>query len=163
MENDYLVAETLIEGMAEVNQQDLAGFTPLMWAAGRGGTSTVKMLLDYEADMNIKAIRGQTATSFALTSNYNAVVDILERHKALLYAEQATRVGEGGGAAVHGEGIPEAQAGAAGALRGGADLPGGQARPELERLRGDLNKRCPRLAARTRSARGVSRPVRLTR
>lgn len=32
-----------------MNGQDLAGFTPLMWAAGRDSADGVKMLLDCEA------------------------------------------------------------------------------------------------------------------
>ena len=31
------------------NAQDLAGFTPLMWASGRDSADGVKMLLDCEA------------------------------------------------------------------------------------------------------------------
>ena len=47
-EHDALAIETFIEGMADVNAQDLAGFTALMWAAGRDGADCVKMLLDCE-------------------------------------------------------------------------------------------------------------------
>merc|ERR1719510_2461486 len=95
-ENDHQAVETCIEGMADVNMQDLAGFTPLMWAAGRNGAESVKMLLDYEADMNLKAARGQTAMTFALTNGCNAIVDILEKHKALLDAEEAKKIKERG-------------------------------------------------------------------
>merc|ERR1712066_4563 len=76
------------------NRQDLAGFTPLMWAAGRNGTESVKMLLDYEADMNIKAAKGQTAMTFALTNGCNAIIDILEKHQAILDAEEFRRIQE---------------------------------------------------------------------
>merc|ERR1712060_660072 len=95
-ENDQMAIETFIEGAADVNQQDLAGFTSLMWAAGRNSSESVKMLLDYEADMNIKAHRGQTAMTFALTNGCNAIVDILEKHQALLDAEEAKRIKERG-------------------------------------------------------------------
>merc|ERR1712039_475251 len=91
-----MAIETFIEGMADVNAKDLAGFTPLMWAAGRNGTETVKMLLDYEADMNIKAAKGQTAMTFALTNGCNAIADILEKHQAILDAEEAKRILEKG-------------------------------------------------------------------
>eukprot|EP00931_Biecheleriopsis_adriatica_P012556 TRINITY_DN113729_c0_g1_i1.p1 TRINITY_DN113729_c0_g1~~TRINITY_DN113729_c0_g1_i1.p1 ORF type:complete len:457 (+),score=140.96 TRINITY_DN113729_c0_g1_i1:70-1371(+) len=94
-ENDIQAIETLIEGMADVNAKDLAGFTPLMWAAGRNSADSVKMLLDYEADMNAKAARGQTAMTFALTNGCNAIVDILEKHLAILDAE-AKRIKEQG-------------------------------------------------------------------
>merc|ERR1719387_2263448 len=82
-ENDSSVIECLMDGLADVNAKDLAGFTPLIWAAGRGGEQSVKMLLDYEADMNIQANRGQTAMTFALTNGNNAIVDILEKHKMI--------------------------------------------------------------------------------
>lgn len=95
-ENDQLAIEMFIEGMANVDAQDLAGFTPLMWAAGRNAAESVKMLLDYEADMNVKANRGQTAMTFALTNGCNAIVDILERHQMLLDREEAKRIKEKG-------------------------------------------------------------------
>jgi len=95
-ENDFQAIETCIEGMADVNTQDLAGFTPLMWAAGRNGAESVKMLLDYEADMNIKAARGQTAMTFALTNGCSAIVDILEKHQMIRDAEEAKRIKERG-------------------------------------------------------------------
>eukprot|EP00438_Fugacium_kawagutii_P007980 Skav221225 [mRNA] locus=scaffold2467:316786:324747:+ [translate_table: standard] len=71
------------------NSQDLAGFTPLMWAAGRDSADGVKMLLDCEADLSLKAARGQTAMTFALTNGCNAIVDILDKQQAILDAEEA--------------------------------------------------------------------------
>mmetsp|Transcript_66765 Transcript_66765/g.157232 ORF Transcript_66765/g.157232 Transcript_66765/m.157232 type:complete len:434 (+) Transcript_66765:57-1358(+) len=95
-ENDAMAIETFIEGMADVNAQDLAGFTPLMWSAGRDSTDCVKMLLDCEADMHVAAARGQTAMTFALTNGCNAIVDMLEKHQAILDAEEAKRIKEQG-------------------------------------------------------------------
>ena len=43
----------------------------------------------YKADMNVKAARGQTAMTFALTNGCNAIVDMLEKHQAILDAEEA--------------------------------------------------------------------------
>lgn len=95
-EHDLPAIETLIEGMADVNAQDLAGFTPLMWASGRDSADGVKMLLDCEADLAVKAARGQTAMTFALTNGCNAIVDILDKHQAILDAEEARRIKEKG-------------------------------------------------------------------
>jgi len=95
-ENDIPAIETFIEGMADVNAKDLAGFTALMWAAGRNNAEGVKMLLDYEADMNVKAARGQTAMTFALTNGCTAIADMLEKHQAILDAEEAKRIKERG-------------------------------------------------------------------
>lgn len=95
-EHDLPAIETLIEGMADVNAQDLAGFTPLMWASGRDSADGVKMLLDCEADLAVKAARGQTAMTFAFTNGCNAIVDILDKHQAILDAEEARRIKEKG-------------------------------------------------------------------
>lgn len=91
-EHDLPAIETLIEGMADVNAQDLAGFTPLMWASGRDSADGVKMLLDCEADLAVKAARGQTAMTFALTNGCNAIVDILDKHQTILDAEDRKSV-----------------------------------------------------------------------
>ena len=123
------------------NAQDLAGFSPLMWAAGRDSADGVKMLLDCEAvgpkssgdeqlpkpivwvdrfgfgigtlvpvllkisqaDLSLKAARGQTAMTFALTNGCNAIVDILDKQQAILDAEEARRIKE------KGEGRPQAE------------------------------------------------------
>ena len=42
-----------------------------------------------EADLAVKAARGQTAMTFALTNGCNAIVDILDKHQAILDAEEA--------------------------------------------------------------------------
>eukprot|EP00811_Abedinium_folium_P025849 NODE_3726_length_1995_cov_8.985011.p1 GENE.NODE_3726_length_1995_cov_8.985011~~NODE_3726_length_1995_cov_8.985011.p1 ORF type:complete len:411 (-),score=153.80 NODE_3726_length_1995_cov_8.985011:694-1926(-) len=92
MADDTLALETFIEGQADVNQRDLAGFTPLMWAAGRDGAGAVKMLLDKEADMTLKANRGQTALTLAQTNKNSAIIDILEEHLMLLDKEAAKEI-----------------------------------------------------------------------
>lgn len=84
VEGDQVALEMFIEAKADLNAQDAAGFTPLMWAAGRNCVPVVKMLLDRGADANIKAVRGQTALTFALTNGNDAVVDVLERHQMIL-------------------------------------------------------------------------------
>ena len=61
-EHDLPAIETFIEGMADVNAQDLAGFTPLMWAAGRDSADGVKMLLDCEAGVCLCCISSRLAT-----------------------------------------------------------------------------------------------------
>lgn len=42
-----------------------------------------------QADLSLKAARGQTAMTFALTNGCNAIVDILDKHQAILDAEEA--------------------------------------------------------------------------
>ena len=45
-----------------------------------------------QADLAVKAARGQTAMTFALTNGCNAIVDILDKHQAILDAEEAWSV-----------------------------------------------------------------------
>lgn len=42
-----------------------------------------------QADLALRAARGQTAMTFALTNGCNAIVDILDKHQAILDAEEA--------------------------------------------------------------------------
>jgi uncharacterized protein len=48
---DYAIAEALIKGGADVNQQDEQGWTPLNFAAGKGSLSLVKLLVEHGADI----------------------------------------------------------------------------------------------------------------
>lgn len=47
--------------MADVNQPDKAGMTPLMWAAFHNQPQNVKRLLKYGADLEEKDVEGKTA------------------------------------------------------------------------------------------------------
>lgn len=77
------VMRALIAEGAEVDAQDLGGFTPLMWAAGRGRSGEVEALLDAAADPRLQAGRGQSAALFALTSGHCLVLSFLEERLAL--------------------------------------------------------------------------------
>ena len=53
----------------EINTVDINGMTPLMWAARRGDSSAVELLLKANADFNIKTRLGGTALGFAARSS----------------------------------------------------------------------------------------------
>lgn len=82
--------DLLIALEANVNAADLGGFTPLMWAAGRGNQIAVEALLKAEADATCQANRGQTALLFARTNGATEVCQMLETHLMLL--DQGTRL-----------------------------------------------------------------------
>jgi uncharacterized protein len=48
---DYETAEKLIEKGVDINQQDQQGWTPLNFAAGKGGMSLVRLLVEKGADV----------------------------------------------------------------------------------------------------------------
>jgi ankyrin repeat protein len=55
------MVQALIEGGAEVNTQNIGGWTPLMMAAARGDIDTMAILLNYGADVHPKNRWGATA------------------------------------------------------------------------------------------------------
>ena len=61
----------------EVNAVDSEGATALMWAARRGDSMAIKLLLKANADPNIKNRRDATALSFATGSSYLPCVRLL--------------------------------------------------------------------------------------
>lgn len=77
MSNSYRInlktVRLLIEKGANVNVMDTDGWTPLHWALKRGYDMGVKLLLSYNADVNIKNKMGMTALDFA---NFNKSYEI---------------------------------------------------------------------------------------
>eukprot|EP00928_Gymnodinium_smaydae_P080114 TRINITY_DN63893_c0_g1_i1.p1 TRINITY_DN63893_c0_g1~~TRINITY_DN63893_c0_g1_i1.p1 ORF type:complete len:442 (+),score=126.15 TRINITY_DN63893_c0_g1_i1:68-1393(+) len=89
-EDDHAAVGCCLAAGALADARDLAGFTPLMWAAGRDGVKSVRMLLDARADAEAVAKRGQNALSFARDNGNTAVAEVLqERIKALLAGDDA--------------------------------------------------------------------------
>ena len=63
------VVRALLEKGAKVNQENQDGVTPLMIAAEKGLIDSLKVLIDYQADVNsIKASTGDTVLHFAVRS-----------------------------------------------------------------------------------------------
>ncbi|MEO5368247.1 MAG: ankyrin repeat domain-containing protein [Magnetococcus sp. WYHC-3] len=61
----------------EVDQIDLQGRTPLMWAAEQGHFQLVKKLLESGSDIQATDWWGQTALSLALANNHREIVDLI--------------------------------------------------------------------------------------
>ena len=53
------------DAASEIDRTDCDGRTALSWAAARGDSRTVRMLLSYQSDYNKAAVSGQTPISFA--------------------------------------------------------------------------------------------------
>ena len=63
------VVRALLEKGAKVNQENQDGLTPLMIAAEKGLIDSLKVLIDYQADVNfIKGSTGDTVLHFAVRS-----------------------------------------------------------------------------------------------
>jgi len=60
-----------------VNAMTLSGWTPLHYAARRGYTNVVKLLLAKSADVSAKDKNGRTALDYARTAGHADVVELL--------------------------------------------------------------------------------------
>lgn len=74
---DLQAVETLLRGGAHVNQQDDAGWTPLNWAAGKGDTSMVALLLAHGADVTLTGRDNRTPLMIARAAKRQDVCALL--------------------------------------------------------------------------------------
>ena len=83
MEGNLTAVQTALVAGADVNAKDSdAGITALWIAAGRGHTEIVKCLLDFKADVNVKAsinAKDYTALSIARERGQTDIVQVLEK------------------------------------------------------------------------------------
>ena len=70
-EGDTACVQYLIDYKVNVNVQDENGMTPLMIACQAGHTDLVEEFLKAKADVNIRALFGDTALIFASRKQYN--------------------------------------------------------------------------------------------
>jgi ankyrin repeat protein len=77
---DQYTVKTLLDQGADVNAQNLSGWTPLMHAAYRGHVQIAQMLLDHGADPTIKNRFGETAASIAQKQDNTLVLQLLQQH-----------------------------------------------------------------------------------
>lgn len=76
------IATILIEQGADVNAQDLDGFTPLFKAADSGLLDLAKLLLEHGADPNHSTKRMGTVLNAALLGDHQEVVELLKQYGA---------------------------------------------------------------------------------
>ena len=79
--NNIKIAKTLIEHKTDVNKKDIHGWTALMWAAYRGESEMVKLLVNVEG-ININSTNNEKETSLTLAINNNntEVIEILRQY-----------------------------------------------------------------------------------
>ncbi len=70
--------EALLKAGAEINAMDVAGWTPLMWAAFNGSKPLVKLLVEKGADPKITAKSGAAALSIAESLGYENTAAIIK-------------------------------------------------------------------------------------
>jgi ankyrin repeat protein len=68
LNNDTEMIELLLELGADINRQNLSGFTPLHHAVEAQAVEAIALLLERGADTTIKNNRNLTAAEFALAS-----------------------------------------------------------------------------------------------
>lgn len=71
----------IIKKGANVNYQNTKGETALIRAVMKGAKDNVKILIENNADINLKDKNGNTAMDYAQKSNYNEIVKILKNAK----------------------------------------------------------------------------------
>lgn len=79
-QGDIIVVKLFLEaGMKSTEEKDKYGFTALVWAAGKGNTEIVKLLLSKGADVNAKdkAVYGGTALMAAANRGHTEIVKLL--------------------------------------------------------------------------------------
>ena len=88
---DHSTIEELIASGTDLNQQDEQGWTPLNWAAGKGDSASVKLLLDKRADP-FKVGRDQrTPYKIALAAGHIEVVNLLRDAEARVSGGKTSR------------------------------------------------------------------------
>jgi len=76
--NDIELAKLSIEKGADVNLQDMNGYTPLMIASNFGHIDIVTLLIEKGADFKIQANNGETALSLAEKKGREKVINFLK-------------------------------------------------------------------------------------
>jgi ankyrin repeat protein len=77
LENDAKMIELLLELGADINRQNLSGFTPLHHAAEVQAVEAIKLLLARGADTAIKNKNGQTPAEYAVATRRHRAAEAL--------------------------------------------------------------------------------------
>ena len=68
----------MLEKGAIVNTQNRTGETALMYAAWRGHSQIVQLLLEYRADVTLKNSQGDTALTLAESKEHLEIIQMLQ-------------------------------------------------------------------------------------
>jgi ankyrin repeat protein len=85
--DDIASIQTLLAAGAGINAQDVAGMTPLIWAAHYGHTKSARLLISHGADINAQSTEGFTAIMLAAQYGYLETVRLLLESNADLRAK----------------------------------------------------------------------------
>jgi ankyrin repeat protein len=77
LENDTKMIELLLELGADIDRQNLSGFTPLHHAAEVQAVEAIELLLARGADTTIENKRGQTPAEFAVATRRHRAAEAL--------------------------------------------------------------------------------------
>ena len=76
------IVEILLKNGADINIQDVNGWTALIFASNHGHKDIVEILLKNGADVNKKIFNGETALMSASNKGYKEIVELLLKHGA---------------------------------------------------------------------------------
>jgi ankyrin repeat protein len=86
-----VVKVLLATSAVNVNVQSTARQSPLFWAAARGRSKVIRLLLDYGAEPNYTDKDGRSLLSVAQFYYQNTVVAILTRHESTTQDKRAKK------------------------------------------------------------------------
>lgn len=77
--NDTAAVQSMLDmnGPVLINSNDSAGDTALTWASWYGNLDTMKLLLDYGADINLRGVNGKTPLAWAAEAGRKEAVAML--------------------------------------------------------------------------------------
>ena len=86
-ENDYDKVKLLLKKGAEVDLQDVQGWSALMHASRNGHSQVANLLLEYNADIDLQSLEWDSALSLALYHGHSQIITQIKVSKRYHSAE----------------------------------------------------------------------------